>query len=103
MALPGARALYLPDGVAGGPPEAFIDHHEFCHLHPLPEGTIHLVLPLPVVDRAAASGWVQRHPLTIAGILTTLVMVYAPRTSSELETALGLIGISRRFAKGAKE
>src|SRR5690349_19005669 len=32
------RALYLPDAMAGGPPEAFIDRPEFCHLHPLPEG-----------------------------------------------------------------
>jgi len=103
MALRGARALYLPDGVARGPREAFIDLHEFCHLHSLPEGTIHLALPLAVLDWAAASGWVQRHPLAVAGILTTLVMVYAPRTAAELETVVGLIGISYRFAKGAEE
>jgi hypothetical protein len=103
MALPGTRALYLPDVVAGGPPEAFIDLHEFCHLHPLPEGTIHLVLPMAVVERAAAFGWVERHPVAVAGILTTLATAYAPRTAAELETVLGLIGISCRFARGSKE
>jgi hypothetical protein len=76
---PAPEPYICPTVSPGGPPEAFIDLHEFCHLHPLPEGTIHLVLPLPVVGRAALSGWVQRHPLTLAGILTTLVMVYAPR------------------------
>src|SRR5262245_53967524 len=45
MALPGSWALWLPDALAGGPPEAFIDGHEFCHLHPPPESGIHLTLP----------------------------------------------------------
>jgi hypothetical protein len=98
MALPGTRALYLPDEIAGGPPEAFIDLHEFCHLHPLPEGSIHLVLPPPVLDRAVALGWAQRHPIAAAGILNTLVMVYAPRSLAELEVALGLIRVSCHFA-----
>ena len=38
MASPRSHALYLKDELAVGPPEAFIDDHEFCHLHPLPEG-----------------------------------------------------------------
>ena len=38
MASPEQCPLYLADEFAGGPPEAFIDGHEFCHLHPLPEG-----------------------------------------------------------------
>src|SRR5882724_2319163 len=45
MASPESRALALPDRLAGGPPDSFIDAHEFCHLHPLPEGSIHLTLP----------------------------------------------------------
>src|SRR5882724_5278931 len=35
MASPNCRALWLPDRWAGGPRDAFIDGHEFCHLHPL--------------------------------------------------------------------
>src|SRR5688500_7506416 len=38
MASPQSRALWLPDAFAGGPSEAFIDAHEFCHLHPPPQG-----------------------------------------------------------------
>src|SRR5580704_16936866 len=41
MATPNSHALYLADELAAGPPEAFIDENEFCHLHPLPEGSIH--------------------------------------------------------------
>ena len=36
MASPHSLALSLPDRFATGPPDAFIDSHEFGHLHPLP-------------------------------------------------------------------
>src|SRR5436309_1825727 len=52
MALPTAKALYIPDADARGPREAFIDGREFCHLHAAPEGSIHLTLP-PVVRLSA--------------------------------------------------
>lgn len=100
MGTSGTRALCLPDPVAGGPADAFIDCHEFCHLHALPEGTIHLVLPASVLERALAQGWVERHPIATMGILRSLVMVYAPRNAAELEIVLGLIGCSREFARG---
>src|ERR1044071_7668634 len=76
MASRQARALYLPDEIAAGPADAFIDQHEFCHLHPLPEGTIHPTLPVPVLERVMELGWAERHPISTAGILRTLVMVY---------------------------
>jgi hypothetical protein len=99
MASPSTRALYLPDEFAEGPPEAFIDAHEFCHLHSLPEGTIHLALPEPVLSRAVALGWAERHPLAASGIFKTLVMVYAPRNAGDLEVVLGLIQVSYGFAR----
>src|SRR3954471_16788018 len=40
VASPECRALCVDDASAGGPPEAFIDGREFCHIHPLPEGSI---------------------------------------------------------------
>jgi hypothetical protein len=100
MALSGTAALWLPDEMAGGPSEAFIDLHEFCHLHPLPEGTIHVVLPGEVMETALALRWAERHPIASTGILTSLAMVYAPRNPPELAVVLGLIGWSRRFACG---
>lgn len=101
MASPFTRALYLPDEIAAGPPDAFIDLHEFCHLHPLPEGTIHLVLPPPVLERVVALDWAERHPITAAGILPGLVMVYAPRNAAELDVVLGLVRVSVHYARGA--
>src|SRR5690349_6904899 len=100
MAAPDSLALYLPDERAGGPPEAFIDGHEFCHLHAAPEGGIHLTLPRLLREEVVRLGWGERHPIANAGILTTLVTVYAPRDPRELEIALALVRHSCQFARG---
>jgi len=100
MASPGCHALCLSDAFAAGPTEAFIDEHEFCHLHPLPEGTIHLTLPKPLRDEVVRLGWGMRHPIAEVGILTTLVSVYAPRDRNETGAVFELILQSCRFARG---
>ena len=100
MASPDSHALHLADAFASGPPEAFIDDHEFCHLHPLPECSIHLTLPKVLRAEVVRLGWGERHPIAESGLLTTLVTVYAPRDCQELETVLGLIGQSCEFAQG---
>ncbi len=101
MASPKSRALWLPDKCSGGPASAFIDDHEFCHLHPLPEGSIHLTLPSPLRDRIVQLGWAEQHPLVRAGVMPeTLVMVYAPRDREELAISLNLIWCSCQFARG---
>ena len=102
MASPKSRALWLPDRCAGGPRDAFIDDHEFCHLHPLPEGSIHLTLPNPLRDQIVELGWAEQHPVARAGVMpNTLVLVYAPRDRTELAIAFHLIWSSCQFARGA--
>jgi len=101
MASPEVLALALPDCEACGPPESFIDGHEFCHLHPLPEGGVHLTLPDPLRDQVVELGWAEAHPAVKAGIMPmTLVMVYAPRDDGELRIVLHLVSESCQFAKG---
>jgi phospholipase/carboxylesterase len=102
MACASSLALCLNDDFAHGPPEAFIDNHEFCLLHSLPQASVHLTLPREVRDRAVELGWAEQHPGVRAGIIPqTLVMLYAPRNSEELHIAFHLIRTSCRFAKGA--
>jgi hypothetical protein len=103
MASPDSHALYLADAVAAGPPEAFIDGHEFCHLHPLPGCSIHLTLPRVLGDQVVRLGWGERHPIAAAGILPTLVTVYAPRDCQELGIVLSLVVQSCQFAQGKLE
>jgi hypothetical protein len=101
MASPKCRALWLPDRCAGGPRDAFIDGHEFCHLHPLPEGSIHLTLPNPLRDQVVELGWAEQHPVVRVGVMPeTLVLVYAPRDRTELAVAFHLIWSSWQFARG---
>jgi len=101
MASPDCRALSLPDEFSAGPPRAFIVDHEFCHLHPLPDSSIHLTLPADIRKRAIGRGWAEQHVVSRAGILPeTLVMVYAPRNSSELTIVLQMVWHSYRFARG---
>jgi hypothetical protein len=101
MAGPQTLALWLPDRYAAGPDDAFIDGHEFCHLHPVPHGSLHLTLANPLRDHAIRLGWAEPHPITRAGILPeTLVMVYAPRDLQELAVIQQLVWHSFRFARG---
>ena len=100
MAASGCNALYLPDAHALGPSEAFIDGHEFCHLHPMPQGNIHLTLPLFLREQTIRLGWGERHPIAEAGILIALVTLYAPRDRQELATVFALIVQSCRYAQG---
>ena len=100
MASPQSLALSLPDRFAAGPPDAFIDDHEFCHLHPLPEGSIHLTLPYEIRRSAVAKGWAEQHPAARLGIMPqALVMVYAPRNARELAIVMELISSSYEFAR----
>jgi hypothetical protein len=101
FATPQSRALYLADPAPNGPPEAFIDGREFCHLHAPPEGSLHLTLPGDVVEQLTALGWVMRHPVHQLGLFQNLVLVYAPRNAVELDVVVNLVGHSCRFARGA--
>ena len=101
MAAPETRAVTLSDEHAHGPAEAFIDDHEFCHLHPAPEGSVHLSLPESLRSRAFESGWAEPHPSVRGGFVpATLVMVYAPRDEQELEIVVGLVTAAYHFAQG---
>ena len=59
MAAPETLALWLPDALARGPADAFIDGHEFCHLHPCPESAIHVMLSTDLRKQAVAARWAE--------------------------------------------
>jgi hypothetical protein len=102
MASPEIQALCLPEELAHGPKEAFIDDHEFCHLHPLPQCSIHLTLPSPMRQMVIECGWGEPHRLVLSGIVAeTLMMLYAPRDDQELEVVAELVAVSYRFAAGS--
>ena len=104
MASKDTLALYLPDASAGGPPDAFMDGHEFCHLHPQPETAVHAMLPKQVRAQAMSAGWAEPHPITHLGILPeSLVMLYAPRCKKELDIVFRFIQKSYEYARGLRK
>ena len=102
VSVPGARALWLRDDVPVGPSEAFMAGREFAHLHPLPEGSLHLALPPDLAREAIAKGWAEQHPMARMGYLpSTIVMVYGPRDADELEIVWALVKGSHGYARPA--
>jgi hypothetical protein len=104
MASPDTHALCIRAELAEGPAEAFIDDHEFCHIHPLPDGSLHLTLPSGLREEAIELDWAEPHLLAhTRAVPRTLVMVYAPRDDQELAMVLFLIAASARYAKGGRQ
>ena len=101
LASPNTHALYLANELARGPADAFIDDHEFCHVHPFPESSLHLTLPGTLRKHAIEAGWAEPHLLVhTRSVSPNLVMVYAPRDDFELEAVLSLVRASAQFARG---
>jgi Family of unknown function (DUF5519) len=97
----GTVGLFLSDAEAQGPQEAFLLGTEFAHLHPLPDGSLHMVLP-PSVGRAAIEkGWGIPPPM--AGLPTVspqTIMIFAPRDATERAVVARLIRAAELYARG---
>jgi hypothetical protein len=101
ISVPGARALVLDENLARGSRNAFIIEREFAHIHPKPDGSTHLKLPLELAVLAIGAGWAEPHNVVWLGVASAnTVMLFAPRTPEELEAIWGLIEESHRFACG---
>jgi Family of unknown function (DUF5519) len=101
ISVPGARAIWLSEGVPAGPREAFMIGREFAHIHPMPDGSLHAALPPEVAEVAVEEGWAEQHPVARMGYIPeNVVMIYAPRNDQELEIVVGLVEESRRYATG---
>lgn len=101
ISVPGARALWLDESVEAGPKEAFIVEREFAHIHPRPDASTHLHLPLEIAIYAISGGWAELHNVSWLGLAgAETVMLFAPRDEEELEVIWGLTEESYRFACG---
>ncbi len=97
----GTLGLFLDARDANGPDDAFLLGTEFAHLHPLPDGSLHMTLPPDVREMVIARGWGIPHPL--AGYPTVspaTMLVYAPRDENERAVVKALVGAAERFARG---
>jgi Family of unknown function (DUF5519) len=101
ISVPGAEALWLADDAGGGPPEAFMIGREFAHLHPVPDRSLHVMVPQPLAEQLIAEGWGELHPVARMGLLPrTAILVYAPRDDLEVAVVARIVGVSHAFASG---
>ncbi|TAK07955.1 MAG: phospholipase [Candidatus Manganitrophaceae bacterium] len=101
VSVPGARALWLLPENAKGPREAFMIWTEFAHVHPMPDGSLHVALPPDLAEEVIRQGWGEPHPAAKRGLIPANVcMVYAPRDENEIEIVAGLVEETLQFASG---
>jgi hypothetical protein len=97
----GTLGMFLSDHDAQGPKEAFLLGTEFAHLHPLPDGSLHMVLPPEVHHAAIQRGWGVPHPM--AGLPTVspqTILIFAPRDATERAVVVSLIRSAEAYARG---
>ena len=90
--LPGAKALTVSPEL----PirfDAIIVGREFAHIHPQTTGggSLHLRLPTAQASQVVEGGWGAWHPFAVDGTMPGMVMVYAPRSDSDLEVIKDII------------
>lgn len=101
VSVEGAQALWLTESAGTGPREAFLLGREFAHIHPLPDGSVHAALPPLLADLAVDTGWAERHPVALMGLIpANVVMIYAPRDEEEVDTVIEILRAALRFASG---
>ncbi|MEY9941979.1 luciferase family protein [Streptacidiphilus sp. MAP5-3] len=92
ICVPGTRAGHLTPTLAHGPLQAFLAGTEFAHLHPVYDGSLHVMLPPSAVEAVVTGGW--GIPAGPAGS----VLVYGPRDDAEAEVARQLLLAAYRYA-----
>ncbi|MDN5929615.1 MAG: DUF5519 family protein, partial [Pseudonocardia sp.] len=97
---PGTRSLLLDRATATGPDAAYVlpANGEFAHLHPDPDGSLHLALPDALAYDAIAKGWAVPHPLAGVRVAAGMVLVPGPRDAAEVDVVAGIGTAAHRHA-----
>lgn len=94
----GAPGLFLSEKVKLINPHALIER-EFGHIHPYPDGSLHLFLPMTDAKEIVVKGWGEFHPLAfLKEIPSNFIMLYSPRSEDELSLVKEIILRSYSFA-----
>lgn len=101
--LPGARALTVVPDAPTARSEAMIVGAEFAHIHPQPGGgSMHMKLPAHQMTEVVDMGWGEPHPFALDGSVPNLLMIYAPRSSADLDVIKVIIRAAVEYATGVE-
>jgi len=98
ISVPGARALWLREGLPLAHPEVIAAGREFAHIHP--DGSLHASFPPARAQQAIQAGWAELHPIARYMGHEGMVMLYTPRTMEELDVIFQLIVDSYNYVTG---
>ena len=99
VSLPGTRGVWINDGVPIAHPVAIVSGREFIHIHP--DGSLHAPLPFERAIEAVRKGWAERHPWADERDgWDGFVLLYTPRSTSELDVVVQLIVESYNYVTG---
>lgn len=101
ISVPGARALWLREGIPLAHPEVIVAGREFAHIHP--DGSLHATLPAERAREAVQAGWAEPHPLAEAMGWEGMVMLYTPRSMQELDVIFSLVVDAYNYVTGRVE
>jgi hypothetical protein len=103
VSVEGSRALWVDENVQNTRREILIEGVEFAHVHPIYDGSLHVLLPSSWAREVVEKKWGEYHPLYAIGYFTNpFVMVYAPRNLDELIIVYEIVLISYLYAIGEK-
>ena len=96
MSMPGALGFRLARDIELARPELGVRDREFAHMHP--DGSLHAFLSPEFAVKAVKAGWAAHHPWAKKWPKWKgFVMIFTPRSKSELQVVLQLVGESYKF------
>lgn len=98
ISVPGARALWLQDGMPIVRPGLIVAGREFAHIHP--DGSMHLAVAPGRAREAIDAGWAEPHPIARQFGLEGMILVYTPRSMEELEVLWELVVDAYSYVTG---
>lgn len=100
VSVPGALGFFL-DRPPHPPTVPDLFRHEWGHLHPPTDGSLHLTVTEAGAKALIARGWGEYHLVVGWGVVPpVLVMVYGPRDEEELDVVLRLVDSAFTAAGG---
>lgn len=100
-ASPGTTAFCVSGQSRSSDADTRLLGEEFCHLHPLPAGSLYFTLPSMAAVLAVEHGWAELHSMAASGAVPELaVLFYAARNTLEFSILTAFLTCSHAFASG---
>lgn len=101
ISVPGARTFTVDN--PSGDADAFLvpQVHEFAHIHPGYDGSLHLALPESLAAEVSAKGWGRPHMWAGTRLSPGFMLVYGPRDEAELDVIRAIVATSHAYASAS--